>query len=216
MIVSICNEKGGSGKSTMALNIAISQSLTKKEMPLLIDTDPQKSIATFLNIRNEENHQKAFDFTYKYGENLKEFLQNYTENKDVIIDTGGRDSREMRIAIALSNMVIVPTIPSQFDVSVLDKMVNIIKMAKEQNEKLVAYIVINRASTNPFLYKKIESLKSFIEEIEQDYIKLAETIIYERERYKVATQLGLGVVEMKDGNKAENEIKSLCEELLNN
>lgn len=47
MIVSICNEKGGSGKSTMALNIAISQSLTKKEMPLLIDTDPQKSIATF-------------------------------------------------------------------------------------------------------------------------------------------------------------------------
>ncbi|AQW80399.1 partitioning protein, ParA family [Campylobacter pinnipediorum subsp. pinnipediorum] len=215
MIVSICNEKGGSGKSTLATNIAINQSLSKNELPLLMDTDPQKSIATFLNIRNEENKPKVFDFTYKYGENLKEFLQSYSGNKDIIIDTGGRDSREMRIAIALSDMIIIPTIPSQFDVSVLDKMVNVIKMAKEQNEKLIAYIVINRASTNPFLYKKIESLKSFIEEIEQDYIKLAETIIYERERYKVATQLGLGVVEIKDGNKAESEIKNLCLELFN-
>lgn len=215
MIISICNEKGGSGKSTLAINIAINQSIVKKELPLLIDTDPQKSIATFLNIRNEENHPKIFDFAYKYGENLKDFLQNYTGNKDIIIDTGGRDSREMRIAIALSDMVIIPTIPSQFDVSVLDKMVDIVKMAKEQNEKLMANIVINRASTNPFLQKKIESLKSFIEEIKQDYIKLAETIIYERERYKVATQIGLGVVEIKDGHKTENEIKKLCLELFN-
>ena len=213
MIISICNEKGGSGKSTLATNIAINQSIVKNEHILLIDTDPQKSIATFLNIRNEENHPKVFDFTYKYGENLKEFLQSYNNDMDVIIDTGGRDSRERRIAIALSGIVIIPTIPSQFDVSVLDKMVNIIKMAKEQNTNLQTYIVINRASTNPFLAKKVESLKNFIKEIQEDYIKLAETIIFERERYKIATQLGLSVVEMNDGNKTEQEIKNLCSEI---
>lgn len=213
MIVSICNEKGGSGKSTLATNIAINQGMVKGESLLLLDTDPQKSIATFLNIRNEEGHSKAFDFAYKYGENLKEFLQNVDRGKDIVVDTGGRDSREMRIAIALSDIVIIPTIPSQFDVSVLDKMVNIVKMAKEQNEKLQAYIVINRASTNPFLYKKIESLKAFIEELQEDYIRLASTIIFERERYKIATQLGYGVVEMNDGNKAEQEIKNLCKEI---
>ena len=207
MIVSICNEKGGSGKSTLATNIAINQGIVKGEPLLLVDTDPQKSIATFLNIRNEENHPKAFDFAYKYGEELKVFLQ------DIVIDTGGRDSREMRIAIALSDIVIIPTIPSQFDVSVLDKMVNIIKMAKEQNTNLQTYIVINRASTNPFLAKKVESLKNFIKEIQEDYIKLAETIIFERERYKIATQLGLSVVEMNDGNKTEQEIKNLCSEI---
>lgn len=110
--------------------------------------------------------------------------------------------------------MIIPTIPSQFDVSVLDKMINVVKMAKEQNNKLIAYIVINRASPNPVLYKKIESLISYINDIEEDYIKLANTIIYERERYKIATQLGLGVVEINDGNKAENEIKNLCNEIL--
>ena len=213
MIVSICNEKGGSGKSTLATNIAINQGMVKGEPLLLLDTDPQKSIATFLNIRNEGGHPKAFDFAYKYGENLKEFLQSVDRGKDIVVDTGGRDSREMRIAIALSDIVIIPTIPSQFDVSVLDKMVNIVKMAKEQNEKLQAYIVINRASTNPFLYKKIDSLKAFIEELQEDYIRLASTIIFERERYKIATQLGYGVVEMNDGNKAEQEIKNLCEEI---
>ena len=178
MIVSICNEKGGSGKSTLATNIAINQGMVKGESLLLLDTDPQKSIATFLNIRNEEGHPKAFDFAYKYGENLKEFLQNVDRGKDIVVDTGGRDSREMRIAIALSDIVIIPTIPSQFDVSVLDKMVNIVKMAKEQNEKLQAYIVINRASTNPFLYKKIDSMKAFIEELQEDYIRLSGTIIF--------------------------------------
>jgi len=213
MIVSICNEKGGSGKSTLATNIAINQGILKGEPLLLVDTDPQKSIATFLNIRNEENHPKAFDFAYKYGEELKAFLQDNKTKRDIVIDTGGRDSREMRIAIALSDIVIIPTIPSQFDVSVLDKMVNIIKMAKEQNTNLQTYIVINRASTNPFLAKKVESLKNFIKEIQEDYIKLAETIIFERERYKIATQLGLSVVEMNDGNKTEQEIKNLCSEI---
>ena len=213
MIVSICNEKGGSGKSTLATNIAINQGIVKGEPLLLVDTDPQKSIATFLNIRNEENHTKAFDFAYKYGEELKVFLQDNKTKRDIVIDTGGRDSREMRIAIALSDIVIIPTIPSQFDVSVLDKMVNIIKMAKEQNTNLQTYIVINRASTNPFLAKKVESLKNFIKEIQEDYIKLAETIIFERERYKIATQLGLSVVEMNDGNKTEQEIKNLCSEI---
>ncbi|WP_103618817.1 ATP-binding cassette domain-containing protein, partial [Campylobacter concisus] len=133
----------GSGKSTLATNIAINQGIVKGEPLLLVDTDPQKSIATFLNIRNEENHPKAFDFAYKYGEELKVFLQDNKTKRDIVIDTGGRDSREMRIAIALSDIVIIPTIPSQFDVSVLDKMVNIIKMAKEQNTNLQTYIVIN-------------------------------------------------------------------------
>ena len=51
MIVSICNEKGGSGKSTLATNIAINQGMVKGESLLLLDTDPQNSIAKFLNIR---------------------------------------------------------------------------------------------------------------------------------------------------------------------
>ena len=51
MVISICNEKGGSGKSTLATNIAIYEFFAKKNYTWLIDSDPQRSIATFLNIR---------------------------------------------------------------------------------------------------------------------------------------------------------------------
>lgn len=209
MILAVCNEKGGSGKSTLAINLAIERSKINKL--LLIDTDPQKSVATFLNIRNSENHDKLFDFSYKFGDELKSFLQK-NRDKDIIIDTGGRDSREMRIALALSDIVIIPTTPSQFDVSVLDKMVDLVKIAKEQNENLKAFVVINRASTNPFLQSKIKDLRAYIAEF-QSYIKLCQSVIFERERYKIATTMGLGVVEFKDNNKAKQEIQDLSKEL---
>lgn len=214
MVISICNEKGGSGKSTLATNIAIYEFFAKKNYTWLIDSDPQKSIATFLNIRNDENLEKAFNFGYKSGDNLKELLSSSDlKDKLLIVDTGGRDSREMRIAIALSDIVLIPTIPSQFDISVLDMMVERLKQAKELNPSLKAFIVINRASPNPFLAKKIESLKKYIKDLECDYITLLETIIYEREAYKIATQMGMGVYEMDKNSKASLEIKSLCEEI---
>lgn len=214
MVISICNEKGGSGKSTLATNIAIYEFFAKENYTWLIDSDPQRSIATFLNIRNDENLEKAFHFSYKNGDALKTMLSDtiFTKNS-LIVDTGGRDSREMRIAIALSDIVLIPTIPSQFDISVLDMMVERLKQAKELNPKLKAFIVINRASPNPFLSKKIESLKKYIKELECDYITLAKTIIHEREAYKIATQMGMGVFEMDKNSKASLEIHSLCEEI---
>ncbi|OCR02990.1 chromosome partitioning protein ParA [Helicobacter pullorum] len=210
MILSICNEKGGSGKSTLACNLAILRSNDKKI--LLIDSDPQKSIITFLSIRSEEGIKRDFDCVYKVGENLKSILnESKKKYNDIIVDTGGRDSKEMRIAIALSDIVLIPTIASQFDISTLDKMIDIIKMAKEVNPKLKCYIVINRASTNPFLKGKIEALQEYIQNFQEDYIQLLEIILYEREAYKIATQMGLGVTEMPKGraDKASLEIENL-------
>lgn len=209
MILSICNEKGGSGKSTLALNLAINKAQNSKV--ILVDCDPQKSLATFMEIRESENHPRLFDFTFLYGDKLKTFLEN-SHDKDIIIDTGGRDSKEMRIAMLYCDIVLIPTIPSQFDVSVLEKMVAITKDAKKVNPKLKAFIVINRASTNPFLSKKIQILKEYIKELENDYIKLTDTILFEREIYKISAEFGLGVSEMKQ-NKATQEIDNLLREI---
>lgn len=215
MIISICNEKGGSGKSTLVTNLAIAL-YNKEKKNLVIDADPQKSIASFVAIRNEENHIKKFDLACRVGDDFKNYLLDNNKLKEydfILCDTGGRDSREMRIALALSDIVIIPTIPSQFDVSVLDKMIEIVKMAKETNPKLIAYIVINRASTNPFLQKKIDYLQSYIKELEQDYIKLLDLVIYEREKYKISTQMGLGVTE-NGKSKASDEIEEFVKLIL--
>lgn len=211
-ILSIVNEKGGSGKSTLAINLAMYQSIINKQDITIVDTDPQKSIATFQLIRNEENLPKAFKYIYKQGEDLKTYLSS-KENKNLIIDTGGRDAKEMRIALINSDIVVIPTTPSQFDLSVLDIMIDRVKMAKEINEKLQVIIVINRVNPNPFLTKKIDDIKTYIKELECDYIKLANTIIYERERYKNSISNGQSVIEADTQDKAYQEIQNLSLEI---
>ena len=211
-ILSIVNEKGGSGKSTLAINLAMYQSIINKQDITIVDTDPQKSIATFQLIRNEENLPRAFKYIYKQGEDLKTYLSS-KENKNLIIDTGGRDAKEMRIALISSDIVVIPTTPSQFDLSVLDIMIDRVKMAKEINEKLQVIIVINRVNPNPFLTKKIDDIKTYIKELECDYIKLANTIIYERERYKNSISNGQSVIEADTQDKAYQEIQNLSLEI---
>ena len=188
------------------------QSIINKQDITIVDTDPQKSIATFQLIRNEENLPRAFKYIYKQGEDLKTYLSS-KENKNLIIDTGGRDAKEMRIALINSDIVVIPTTPSQFDLSVLDIMIDRVKMAKEINEKLQVIIVINRVNPNPFLTKKIDDIKTYIKELECDYIKLANTIIYERERYKNSISNGQSVIEADTQDKAYQEIQNLSLEI---
>lgn len=213
MIISICNEKGGSGKSTLATNLAVCMS--KSCEVLVIDTDRQKSINTFLQVRANEMHSKVFEYAYRRGDDLRSFLDNVNNNELIIIDTGGKDSDDMRIAIAYSDIAIIPVVRSQFDVAVLDDMIKVIKMAKVANKDLQAIIVMNKASTNPFLLKKLDELKEYITDLAKgtDYIHIADTIIYDRERYKLAIEMGLSVVEFKDNDKAKSEIENLCNEI---
>ncbi|MBZ7963299.1 ParA family protein [Campylobacter sp. W0049] len=216
MIISICNEKGGCGKSTITANLAIAL-YDEKNKNLVIDADPQKSLGSFVSIRNQEGHLKKFDYIIKQQDNFFEYLCDIKEKKlkekefkYILCDTGGRDSKEMRYALALSDIIIIPVIPSQFDVSVLDRVIEVVKMAKIKNNNLKVFILINLASTNPFLTKKIEELKEYIRAIEEDYIKLIDFVIFQREKYKIAIQMGLGVTEYKEKDKAYLEIENLA------
>ena len=130
MIISVCNEKGGSGKTTIALNIAVKLGLLKEDT-LLIDADPQRSIEVFTNIRANENIDLIFNTVSKFGTSLgKEVKSLQNKYSSIVIDTGGRDSEEMRQALAISDLVIIPTLPSDLDIAVLNKMINLFNQAK--------------------------------------------------------------------------------------
>ncbi|EKK8809449.1 AAA family ATPase [Campylobacter coli] len=213
--ISICNEKGGCGKTTILSNLAIALYEEGKKN-LVIDADPQKSLGTFVSIRNQEGYLKKFDYVIKQGEAYFDYIldlkQNNKDYEFILSDTGGRDSKEMRFALALSDIIIIPIIPSQYDVSVFDRMIEVVKMAKVKNPNLQVFILINLASTNPFLSKKIDELREYIKLVEQDYIKLLDFVIFQREKYKIFTQMGLGVIEEnKKDDKAYLEINKLCE-----
>lgn len=213
MIISIVNEKGGSGKTTVATNLAFKFAKEKIDL-MLIDADPQRSVETLIDFRINNGLELPFNSMSKIGDSLAKETKSLESKYDsIIIDTGGRDSKEMRQALIVSDLVIIPTLASGYDQAVLNKMLELVEECSLINEKLKALILINRASPNPFLEKKINDLKEYLDEKQiPSNIKVANTIIYEREIYKNVVFEGKSVIEM-DNNKAKNEIDSLYNEL---
>lgn len=222
MVITICNEKGGSGKSTIAINLASRFAKEKDCNLLLIDADSQRSIETFTSIRADNGVESTFTTATKLGSSLMQEIKLLEKQYGLIlIDTGGRDSKETRQSLILSNAVIVPCIASQFDIAVLDKMIGILLEVKATiNPNLKVFFVLSRGTTNLFLAQKNNNLKDFLieslkeNEAGRDFI-LLDSVIHEREAYKNAIIDGLSIFEFcKETDKAYIEFENFYKELI--
>lgn len=215
MIISVCNEKGGSGKTNIAINLAVKLSLMGDET-LLVDADPQRSIEVFLDIRTKEEIPSNFNSVSKFGTSLLNEIKSLSEKYEVIIiDTGGRDSNEMRQALAVSDLTVIPTMPSEPDIAVLNKMIDLYNQSKAFNPDSKALIVLSKASPNPFLAQKIKALKEYIREKNLQSLQLMNSIIYEREAYRNAFSNGKGVIEFcKENENAYKDFNNFFKELV--
>lgn len=215
MIISVVNEKGGSGKTTIAVNLAFKFAEQGIDT-MLVDADPQRSVETLIDYRANKGLELPFTSVSRTGDSLAKEVRNLANKYDsIIIDTGGRDSREMRQALLVSDIVLIPTIiTSGFDQAVLNKMLNLISETLIMNENLKTLIVNNKASTNPMLQNKVQKFVDFLSEVElPQNVKLANIILHEREIYKNVIFDGKSVIELED-NKARDEINALYNELL--
>ena len=214
MVFSICNEKGGSGKTTLAVNLAIK--LSEQGKCLVIDLDPQKSVSAFLSFREDEN--LPFDFKNSNSKELQELIKQAKKSyANIVIDTGGRDSAEMRSAMIYSNVCVIPTIPNGLDVVVLQKMLGYLKEPKGINPNLKGIICVTKATTNPFLRYKTREFKDFIagQNNNKDFF-LLENIIYEREALKEAILQGRGIIEegIKNAKRAKEDFLKVYDEII--
>lgn len=215
MIISVVNEKGGSGKTTIAVNLAFKFAEQGIDT-MLVDADPQRSVETLIDYRANNGLELPFTSVSRTGDSLAKEVRNLANKYDsIIIDTGGRDSKEMRQALLVSDIVLIPTIiTSGFDQAVLNKMLNLISETLIMNENLKTLIVNNKASTNPMLQNKVQKFVNFLSEVElPQNVKLANTILHEREIYKNVIFDGKSVIELED-NKARDEVNALYKELL--
>ncbi len=199
MIITIANSKGGSGKSTITINLATKLALEGKDV-LVIDTDEQKSIEKFSNIRNAKELSQKFSVVCKSGRAVIDTIREMSRRYEVIlIDTKATINNEQQWAMLVSDYVIIPTTNSQFDLSEMLEFFDTINDCKIKNETLKAFVMLNRINTNPKLYKEPIELKEFVDSYKRDNgfedIVIFDSIICDRVDYKRSIARGEGVCE---------------------
>lgn len=137
MIVALCNTKGGVGKTTAAINIAVAFALAGRKV-LLIDGDRQATTAMAMGIRESEQCAPPVPcLTCPDGDG--DFLLHHaTVNKgryhDIVIDAGGRDSAALRAALLAAQVVLVPFQPRSFDVWALNDVAALVAAANKNRQ----------------------------------------------------------------------------------
>ena len=109
MILTVGNTKGGVGKTTIALNLAIARALAGRDV-WLVDGDKQQTALTAVGIRSESGRLPGISCAaYSDGLLLRnQVRQQAAKFDEIVIDVGGRDSTTLRAALIISEVLLVP------------------------------------------------------------------------------------------------------------
>jgi chromosome partitioning protein len=146
MIIAIGATKGGVGKTTLAIQVAISLARSGRRV-WLIDGDRQASAINAITARSEAGVSPGLAAGhFPDGKTLRaQVLQQQGMFDDIVIDVGGRDSTSLRAALVLADAIVVPFKPRSFEVWALDDTAELIEEARSQRDGLAAYALLNEA-----------------------------------------------------------------------
>ncbi|ERK09432.1 Chromosome partitioning protein ParA [Pantoea sp. AS-PWVM4] len=207
MIIVLGSQKGGVGKSTLAVSIAAGL-LSRGYRVLIVDADDQKSVLTWYNNRPES--LPHIPVTGASG-NIKAMLKEHAKSYDFIIaDCAGRDSAEMRSGLMAADVFISPLRPSQMDLDVVPHTCSVFTAAKDFNEDVKGYLVLNMTPTNMFVNEGNEAAQ-VLEDFPQ--MKLADTRICDRKAHRDAWAESMTIYETEN-RKAKDEVERLIQEVI--
>lgn len=212
MILTVGNTKGGVGKTTLALNVAIARALAGRDV-WLIDGDRQGTAQTAISIRLETGHAPGIACAqYADGPTLRAQVQQQAAKfDDIIIDAGGRDSTALRAALVLSDVLLVPFQPRSYDVWALNDIALLVDEARSVRDGLRAYAVLNCADPGESSSDNAEAAAAVADVPQFEYLN---TPIRRRKIFANAAGQGLSVLEISPKDKkASGELNSLVNAL---
>lgn len=202
MIISILNQKGGTGKTTLAVNIV--REYSKRDFKsLLVDSDSQGSALRW----HEESGGELIDLTCLPVNTLDKDIVKFQANYDrIVIDGIPRVSPLTLAAIKAANVVLIPVQPSYYDIWATEDLVRLVKERIEITEgKLKAAFVLSRRIQGTLI------AKDAIEKLQQFELPIFTNGTYQRIEYAKAVQEGRTVCEQFTA--ATKEIHEIVNEL---
>ncbi|UCQ29548.1 AAA family ATPase (plasmid) [Edwardsiella tarda] len=210
MITVIGGNKGGSGKTTTAVNLAIGLALKGKDV-CLVNGDLQRTAAKHLAEREASEVKPAITLIEKF-DNLSQTLRALDEKYEhVIVDVAGRNSREFITSGVVAHQIIAPLQCSQPDLDTLIELQQQVESMRDLNPELRVFCLQSMATTNPVL--RGNERKEFIDYLDEfPSIQTLESVICFRKVYRDCMSSGLGVLET-DNTAAKSEMEKLMEEV---
>ena len=204
-VITIAQQKGGTGKTTLAVHLALAFIKYHNHKVAIIDTDPQGSLGKWFVIRSEKNGLDK-NLTFKTASLWGAQYESKMLKQDhdiVIIDTPPKIESDARPAIEAADLVLIPVAPSHVDFWATEA---IIEIAKKARRKVL--IQINRANHRSKLISKTH------EYIKSINVKSTDTLIGHRQIFVASMGEGKTVVEKQRKSKAVEEIKSISNQIL--
>ena len=208
MIVAFVAEKGGTGKTTLATNLAGMRATSGRRV-LLIDSDRQGS-AHFWATARESCHLLTADSEVLHGESFGRHLRNLVPKyDDIIVDTGAGDNIEQEAALAAADCAIAPLQPSGVDVATMGLVDARVVQAQKLNPELRAWALLNRASTHSRNRDEQEARDALMACMA---LKVVDIRVCDRVAFPRALTAGQTVYEYSGGSqKARDEMAAVYE-----
>ncbi|MDA7426491.1 ParA family partition ATPase [Thalassococcus lentus] len=203
-IITVAQQKGGSGKTTVAANLALAFREAGKTVAL-VDLDPQGSLGRWFMLRVEDDPSlcEGLDFSTSSAWGISYECRKLADASDfVIIDTPPKADSDLRPALRVADLVVVPVASSHVDLWATESVLDL--AAREEKP---AAVVLNRARPGTRLGGEVQQAASKLG------AAVCETSLGNRVGYAEALGRGRGVMELPK-SPAHEEIRALKAELV--
>lgn len=201
-VIAVVQQKGGSGKTTLAVNLAVS-CLRRGLTVALLDTDPQGSLGRWFMARRERLGEAGMEFSTSSAWGVSYECEKLKRGADiVIVDTPPKVDADLRPALREADLILVPVASSHVDLWATEGVLDL-----AARERKSAWLVLNRVRSGTRLAEDVAHAAAEMT-AELATARLANRVVY-------AETLGQGLGAEEAGTRAvRDEVAALTDEVL--